>query len=77
MNNNAELQSTVPLIKNLPNPPSQKFLTRVLGRDWKIALIFVLPLIIIMGGLIVWPFVNAINLSMTVRSLATRTPRAS
>lgn len=45
----------------------------IFGRDWKIALPFVLPLIIIMAGLILWPFINAILLSMTVRSLVTRT----
>jgi len=34
---------------------------------------FVLPIIIIMAGLILWPFINAILLSMTTRSLITRT----
>ena len=32
-----------------------------------------LPVVIIMGTLILWPFINAILLSMTVRSLVTRT----
>ncbi|MEO8607312.1 MAG: ABC transporter permease subunit [Chloroflexota bacterium] len=45
----------------------------IFGRDWKIALPFVLPLVIIMAGLILWPFINAIMISMTVRSLVTRT----
>src|SRR5690349_23792919 len=44
----------------------------IFGRDWKIALPFVLPLVIIMAGLILWPFINAIMISMTVRSLVTR-----
>src|SRR5262245_39811562 len=44
----------------------------ILGRDWKIALIFVLPLVLIMAGLILWPFVNAILLSLTTRSFITR-----
>lgn len=44
----------------------------ILGRDWKIALPFVLPLVIIMAGLILWPFINAILLSMTVRNIVTR-----
>src|SRR5689334_4276400 len=44
----------------------------ILGRDWKIALVFVLPLVLIMAGLILWPFVNAILLSMTTRSFITR-----
>ncbi len=45
----------------------------ILGRDWKIALPFVLPIVIIMGGLILWPFINAVYISMTTRSLVTRT----
>ena len=45
----------------------------IFGRDWKIALPFVLPLVIIMAGLILWPFINAIMISTTVRSLVTRT----
>lgn len=40
-----------------------------LGRDWRVALPFVLPLVIIMAGLILWPFINAILLSFTTRSL--------
>lgn len=48
-------------------------LTRVLGRDWKMALPFVLPIVVIMGVLIVYPFINAIQLSMTTRSMITRT----
>ena len=45
----------------------------VLGRDWKVAIPFMLPVVIIMGVLILWPFINSILLSMTVRSLVTRT----
>ncbi len=44
----------------------------IFGRDWKIALVFVLPLVLIMAGLILWPFINAILLSLTVRSFVTR-----
>lgn len=47
--------------------------TTILGRDWKIALPFVLPIVIIMAGLILWPFINAILISMTTRSMITRT----
>lgn len=43
-----------------------------LGRDWKVALPFVLPLVIIMVGLIFWPFINAILLSFTTRNIVTR-----
>ena len=40
-------------------------LQRILGRDWRIALPFVLPMILIMAGLIMWPFIDAIILSTT------------
>jgi multiple sugar transport system permease protein len=45
----------------------------ILGPDWKVALPFVLPLVVIMAGLIFWPFINAILLSFTVRNVVTRT----
>jgi multiple sugar transport system permease protein len=45
----------------------------ILGRDWKIALPFVLPIVVIMTVLILWPFINAILISMTTRSVITRT----
>ena len=44
----------------------------LLGRDWRVALPFILPMLIIMVGLISWPFVNAIGLSFTVRSVVTK-----
>ncbi len=44
-----------------------KRLERVLGKDWKIAFLFVAPIVILMATLIFWPFVNAIFLSLTVR----------
>jgi multiple sugar transport system permease protein len=40
-------------------------LEKVLGRDWKVALIFVLPMVVIMVGLILYPFLHAIALSTT------------
>jgi len=45
----------------------------ILGRDWRIALPFVLPIAVLMFGLILWPFINAILISFTTRSLVTRT----
>jgi multiple sugar transport system permease protein len=48
-------------------------LEHILGRDWKVALPFVLPLVILMAGLIFWPFINAILLSFTSRNIVTRT----
>jgi multiple sugar transport system permease protein len=44
-------------------------LERVLGRDWKVALPFVAPMVVIMVGLIVWPFISAIYTSFTTRSI--------
>ena len=44
-----------------------KRLEKLLGKDWKIALVFLLPIVILIGGLILYPFLNAIYLSMTVR----------
>ncbi|MFN8498848.1 MAG: ABC transporter permease subunit [Anaerolineae bacterium] len=41
----------------------------VLGRDWKVGLPFVLPLLVLMIGLILWPFINAILISFTTRSV--------
>lgn len=37
---------------------------RILGRDWKLAWIFLLPLTIVLLGLIAYPFVSAIILSL-------------
>lgn len=42
-----------------------KFLEKILGKDWKVAIPFVLPMVIIMVGLIAYPFFNAISLSTT------------
>jgi len=44
-----------------------KRLARLFGRDWKIAAFFLAPIVILMVGLILWPFVNAIALSFTAR----------
>jgi len=37
----------------------------LLGRDWKIAYLFVLPMVLLMAGLIFWPFISAIIMSTT------------
>lgn len=42
-----------------------RMLKKIFGKDWKIALPFVLPMIVIMVGLILYPFINAISLSTT------------
>ena len=65
------LNAASPVIRPSTIQRKRRF-ERIFGRDWKIALIFVLPLVVIMAGLILWPFINAILLSMTVRSFVTR-----
>jgi multiple sugar transport system permease protein len=67
-------------IKPLPNELfSPTTVTRprridsLLGRDWRVAIPFVLPIVVIMAGLILWPFINAILVSMTTRNVITRT----
>jgi multiple sugar transport system permease protein len=48
-----------------------KQLKNVLGRDWKVAIPFVLPMVVLMLGLIFWPFVHAIALSLTTLNFLT------
>jgi multiple sugar transport system permease protein len=42
-----------------------------LGRDWKIAYLFVLPMVLLMAGLIFWPFISAILMSTTTFNFQT------
>jgi multiple sugar transport system permease protein len=42
-----------------------------LGRDWKIALAFILPMLVLMAGLIFWPFISAIFMSTTALNFQT------
>ncbi|MEP7285718.1 MAG: ABC transporter permease subunit [Chloroflexota bacterium] len=72
MDKRAELNVAAPLVGQSVNRRARR-LNHILGRDWKIALPFILPIIIIMVGLILWPFINAILLSLTTRSFVTRT----
>ena len=44
---------------------SPRRMQNLLGRDWTVAYPFVLPMMLIMVGLILWPFINAIILSTT------------
>ncbi len=62
-----------PLVSRRPSANRRSRIDIILGRDWRVALPFVLPIAIIMIGLILWPFINAILLSFTTRSLVTRT----
>ena len=70
MANQVTTRSAVPRMAAGRTISRSKRIEAVLGRDWKVALPFVLPLIILMGGLIFWPFVNAILISFTTRSIA-------
>jgi multiple sugar transport system permease protein len=45
--------------------PRRRRLADALGPDWKVAIPFVLPMAAMMVGLILWPFVNAILMSLT------------
>lgn len=72
MDEQARLRS----IPERPRPASgsrSKRVDAILGRDWRVAIPFVLPIVIIMAGLILWPFINAIQVSMTSRNVITRT----
>jgi multiple sugar transport system permease protein len=40
-------------------------LQHLLGRDWHVAYVFVLPTLLLLGGLIAYPFINAVYLSFT------------
>jgi len=66
------LKTTTPTLHRVTVDKRSKRLKIILGPDWQIAIPFVLPVVIIMGLFILWPFINAILLSFTVRSLATR-----
>jgi multiple sugar transport system permease protein len=52
-----------------PQAKSHGIMRRLFGRDWKIAIAFIAPIIIIMTLFIAWPFLRAIWTSMTVRTL--------
>jgi multiple sugar transport system permease protein len=49
-----------------PSRPSRKKrFENLFGRDWKVAYLFVLPMVLVMALLIFWPFVSAIFMSTT------------
>ena len=51
--------------------PQNRRLRSIFGRDWKVAYPFVLPMVLLMLGLIAWPFLEAIRLSGTSRNFLT------
>ena len=40
-------------------------LEMILGKDWSVAWVFMLPTVILMGGLIAYPFIRAVYISFT------------
>ena len=48
-----------------PGIRRSKMLKRILGKDWKVAIPFVLPMFVLLVGLILYPFLNAVALSTT------------
>jgi multiple sugar transport system permease protein len=54
---------------SVPAPRTSSWVRRAFGPDWKVALPFVLPLIILLTGLIAFPVFKAIQLSFTTRQL--------
>lgn len=60
-------QASVTVTGTASRSSTSKQLERMLGKDWKIALLFMAPILVLMVGLIFWPFVNAIYMSTTVR----------
>lgn len=49
----------------LPRPTLYKRLQNVLGRDWAPAYVFMAPTVILMGGIIAYPFLRAFYISFT------------
>ncbi|RYH10778.1 MAG: ABC transporter permease subunit, partial [Alphaproteobacteria bacterium] len=61
-----------PVIERPMRPMSMARRVRgIFGRDWKIAYLFVLPMVLLMAGLIFWPFISAILMSMTTFNFQT------
>ncbi|MEZ4633949.1 MAG: ABC transporter permease subunit [Caldilineaceae bacterium] len=53
--------------------PRHDIWRRLFGRDWKIAFVFIAPIVIVMGVFIAWPFIDAIYTSMTIRTMSRET----
>ena len=66
-----EFEFDRPIVRPVPRLFAPERMQAIFGRDWKIALVFVLPTVVIMGGLIFWPFINAILLSATALNFIT------
>jgi multiple sugar transport system permease protein len=67
MDDRASLSAPLATGRGTVRPRLEQFL----GRDWKIALAFVLPMLALMAGLIFWPFISAIFMSTTALNFQT------
>ncbi|MCC6457794.1 MAG: ABC transporter permease subunit [Caldilineaceae bacterium] len=65
-------QHAAPLSAPYSATPRRPLLRRVFGRDWKIAFVFIAPIVILMLLFIAWPFIKALYTSLTIRNMATR-----
>jgi multiple sugar transport system permease protein len=63
-------QANATVLRSRPKSPSVR-LQRYFGRDYKIAYLFVLPMVLLMAGLIFWPFISAILMSTTTFNFLT------
>lgn len=63
-------QANATVLRSRPKSPSVR-LQRYFGRDYKIAYLFVLPMVVLMAGLIFWPFISAILMSTTTFNFLT------
>lgn len=64
-------KQAINLPRHSPSPSRSRRVQTLLGRDWKLALFFILPVVVIMASLIFWPFVSALLRSLTTRSFLT------
>lgn len=60
-----EDRMTMAISSARPRRTGKKRLESLFGRDWQVGYLFVLPMVLIMGLLIFWPFVSAIFISTT------------
>ncbi len=56
--------ATISLRKRAETATTRSSAQRLLGRDWRMAWLFLLPLTVVLVGLIAYPFVAAIVLSL-------------
>jgi len=63
------MSDALPVNSRLPQPSREltlnKRLQNALGRDWNVAYVFMLPTVILMGGIIAFPFLRAFYISFT------------